>query len=404
MLIAGCSTSQKIVRDLQQPDTHPYFSGIKVYDPVAQKTLIEYNSEKYFTPASTVKLFTLYAALETLGDSIATFALAESKDTLYLKPLADPSFLHDSLPNTTFDFLQNETRTLCVVRDFFPDFVYGDGWQWDDYPYYYMPEKSLLPLYGNVALLQGKHLTPSSFQKNLKTTYRKDFHRDFYQNNFYYNPDKLSKRRKIPFRTSLELSVELLSDTLHKPVFLANSFVDKNFKTKYSTPTLPLYERLMDESENFMAEQLFLILAKQKTDSYEVKNAIDWSMENLFSDIPQSPRWVDASGLSRYNLFAPDEMVYLLEKLLLKQGKEKVKELLPNNGEEGALQKWYPYETTYLYAKTGSVSNNHSLCGYMETKKGNFLIFSYMNNNYQIPSSELRKEMNRVLQDIYNTY
>jgi D-alanyl-D-alanine carboxypeptidase/D-alanyl-D-alanine-endopeptidase (penicillin-binding protein 4) len=124
----------------------------------------------------------------------------------------------------------------------------------------------------------------------------------------------------------------------------------------------------------------------------------------LLPGLPHKPRWVDASGLSRYNLFTPKSMVYLLEKMYDEFGQERMFDLLPKNGEGGHLQKWYPFETTYLYAKTGSVSNNHNICGLLQTKKGTVLIFSYMNNHYMIESNDVRKEMNRVLQEIYNKY
>jgi len=160
----------------------------------------------------------------------------------------------------------------------------------------------------------------------------------------------------------------------------------------------------MDESENFIAEQLFLIISKEKTNHYKVKNTISYALDSLLYDIPNIPRWVDASGLSRYNIFTPKSMVYLLDKLYTDFGEEVTFELMPKNGENGKLQKWYPYESTYLYAKTGSLSNNHNICGYMKTKKGTLLVFSYMNNNFIDKTSDVRVFMNKTLQEIYNTY
>lgn len=318
-------------------------------------------------------------------------------------PLADPSFLHDSLPNKTFDFLIKQSKNITVVSDKFEDFIYGDGWQWDDFQYYYMPEKSLFPLYGNVTLLKGNQIVPKFFQNNLFITSETEKNRDFIENKFFYNIDD-NIRHKVPFKTSLELSVKMLADTLNKPIQLIDNKLDVPFKPYISTPTYPLYGRLMQESENFMAEHLFLQISKQKFNQYKVQSTIDLAMDSLFMDIPQKPRWVDASGLSRYNLFTPHDMVYLLEKLLNDFGQEKALQLMPKNGVGGTLQKWYPYDSTYLYAKTGSVSNNHNLCGYLITKKGTLLIFSYMNNNFTAKSSDVRLEMNEVLQSIYEKY
>jgi D-alanyl-D-alanine carboxypeptidase/D-alanyl-D-alanine-endopeptidase (penicillin-binding protein 4) len=47
-------------------------AGISIYDPAAKKYLYNYNAEKNFIPSSNVKLFTLYAGMKYLGDSITT--------------------------------------------------------------------------------------------------------------------------------------------------------------------------------------------------------------------------------------------------------------------------------------------------------------------------------------------
>ena len=402
LFVQACAT--KKVTPLLQENANNYFSGLVLYNPMTKDTLISYNAEKYFTPASTVKLFTLYVSLKSLQDSIATISYYETENSLYFKPLADPSFLHDSLPNTTFNFLKNTNKELLIHQEPFEDFIYGDGWQWDDFQYYYMPEKSVFPIYANMALLHNNtRLMPSRFNENLKEFDSLKFHRDF-DGNLFYKDKKKRELRKIPFKTSFELARTLLSDTLQKPIYISEKIENKRYKPYISTPLHPIYKRLMDESENFIAEQLFLIISKEKTNHYKVKNTISYALDSLLYDIPNIPRWVDASGLSRYNIFTPKSMVYLLDKLYTDFGEEVTFELMPKNGENGKLQKWYPYESTYLYAKTGSLSNNHNICGYMKTKKGTLLVFSYMNNNFIDKTSDVRVFMNKTLQEIYNTY
>lgn len=404
LVLTGCSVNYRITKDLSDETKNPYFSGLVVYDTETSQYKIAFNAHRYFTPASTVKLFTLYASLHYLSDSIATLSYYENDTALFVKPLADPTFLHDSLPNATFDWLNKKKKKIILVADTFEDAPYGEGWQWDDYPFYYLPEKSLFPIYANLTTIKNGTILPNYFQPELSTTNLDDYHRDFNQNKFYFNPKNSAKTRKIPFKTDLKLSVRLLADTLKQPVTLLDDHARFLYKPYISTPTLPIYHRLMDESENFLAEQLFLIIAKQHTQQYKVSNSIRLVLDSLLTDIPDSPRWVDASGLSRYNLFTPMSMVYVLKKMTQDFGAEKVKQLLPHNGTNGLLQKWYPAETTYLYAKTGSLSNLHGLCGYLITKRGKLLLFSYMNNNYQISSPEVRSQMNRHLQLIYEKY
>ena len=404
LLLFSCG-SGKIEKNSSQFIPSNYFSGLYVYDITTDKAIIDRNSNHYFTPASTVKLFTLYTALKTLPDSIATVTYHNSQDGLYIKALADPSFLYDSLPNSTFDFLKNIQKDIILIPDEFHDFVYGDGWQWDDYQYYYMPEKSLFPIYGNLTTLEGETIYPSYFQNQLETKNASNIYRDFLQNTFYKDSIGTDMQaKKIPFKTSIELSRQLLSDTLQKPVYLTNELEEVQFTPYISTPTYPIYKKLMDESENFIAEQLFLVISKQQFNTYQVENTIQLALDSLIPNIPHKPRWVDASGLSRYNLFTPKSMVFILEKMYKEFGETKLLDLLPQNGTKGSLQKWYPFETTYLYAKTGSLSNNHNICGFIKTKKGKLLIFSYMSNNFVEKSSNIRAVMNKELLKIYNSY
>jgi len=401
LFIQSCAVKKEFQQNIDTYQSQNYFTGLLVVNTHSKDTLINYNSQKYFTPASTTKLFTLYTALKSLPDSIATISYLDTEDRRYFKALADPTFLVDSLPNSTYTFLKKTDKELIFVAEEFSDFIYGDGWQWDDFQYYYMPEKSLFPIYSNLATLQGSQLTPKHFQQFVQKEYKKEYYRDFLQNTFYIDSIPSIKKRFIPFKTSLELSLHLLSDTLHKPIYKANEIEEGDFKPYISTPTKPIYDRLMQQSDNFIAEYLFLIISKSQTNSYRVKNSIQFALDSLLNDIPDKPRWVDASGLSRYNLFTPRSMVYLLHKLYDDFGEEKIFDLLPKNGEGGTLQNNYPFDTTYIYAKTGTVSNNHNLCGFIKTKKGNLLTFSFMNNHYLQKNSMTRKKMNQLLQKLY---
>jgi serine-type D-Ala-D-Ala carboxypeptidase/endopeptidase (penicillin-binding protein 4) len=57
-----------------------------------------------------------------------------------------------------------------------------------------------------------------------------------------------------------------------------------------------------------------------------------------------------------------------------------------------------------VYGKTGTLSNNHSLSGFLITKKGRILIFSIMNNNFTAPTAQVRTRMQELLELIRDTY
>jgi D-alanyl-D-alanine carboxypeptidase/D-alanyl-D-alanine-endopeptidase (penicillin-binding protein 4) len=71
-LITSCSTTKKIEKNIsEQNEKETFFRGLVVFDPALNKELINFNGEKYFTPASNTKLFTFYPTYKTFKDSVA---------------------------------------------------------------------------------------------------------------------------------------------------------------------------------------------------------------------------------------------------------------------------------------------------------------------------------------------
>ena len=165
-----------------------------------------------------------------------------------------------------------------------------------------------------------------------------------------------------------------------------------------------LYTKMLVESDNFIAEQLLLQVGNQVDSSYSVKKAIQYALNNYFQDIPQKPRWVDGSGLSRYNLFTPESLVYLLTKMYREIPREKLLSYFPVGGVSGTLENYYKMKKPFIYAKSGTLSNNHNLSGYLIAKKGKVLIFSYMNNHYQGSSVIRKREMEVLFNELYDAY
>jgi D-alanyl-D-alanine carboxypeptidase/D-alanyl-D-alanine-endopeptidase (penicillin-binding protein 4) len=79
--------------------------------------------------------------------------------------------------------------------------------------------------------------------------------------------------------------------------------------------------------------------------------------------------------------------------------------MLAIGGKTGTIRRYYKGDKEpYVFGKTGSLSNNHNISGYVVTKSGKTLIFSFMNNNFVAPSSKVRGNMEEILKMIYERY
>ena len=407
----SCSSYQKAIRKttdnvLISDFYKNQFAGLLVLDPETNDTLYAHQSKKYFTPASNTKIFTLYSSLQLLPENVPALKYAVDKNTLYIQGTGDPSFLHPHFQDSTsFHFLKKFNNIVLDLTNFEGEKL-GQGWAWDDYQYYYQPEMTPLPLYGNVTTIfntNGLDVTPDFFKDDVvRTWYKKN--RELDHNTFYF-----SKSRKdtieIPYRTDTLLTKKLLESALNKEVALTKQPIEGDKQILYGQPSDSLYIRMMHESDNFIAEQLLILSSSTLSDTLSGKKTREYILKNQLADLEQPPRWVDGSGLSRYNLFSPESMVAVLNKMYQTVPKQRLFTIFPENAVSGTLKSW-DYNGGYpkMYAKSGSLSNNYCLSGYLITSTGKILVFSFMNNHYQQSTSEVKKKMQQVLRQIADLY
>ncbi len=386
--------------------------GVSVYEPATGKYLYNYNADKNFMPSSNVKLFSLYAGMKYLGDSLVGIRYLQTDSTISIIPTGDPTLLHpDFNTQPVFNFLKNTTATIHLRQHYFKPTAYGNGWAWNDYPDYYMAERSPFPVYGNcITFITKKNAVQtipqnlSSFpvvisnqEKNLSTTVK----RDFFTNNFNALLDNKTNETVItPFITSLPLAAKLLSDSLKKNIeIVITDTIVTNVKTVYSRPVDSLFKPMIYHSDNFFAEQTLLMASNAKLGYMSDEAMIDTLLATDLKDIPTKPRWIDGSGLSRYNLFSPKDFIYILDKLQNEFGLDRMKRILPTGG-QGTLSSYYLMDKGFIYAKTGSMSNNVSLSGYLITKNNKLLLFSVMINNYDGGGRAGRKAIEKFIHSI----
>lgn len=415
-LVSLCSCiSQRIHKEVVQMENEfQDHVGLLIYDPIADKNIVEYNSAKYFTPASNTKILTLYGSLLILGDSLPSIYYKEIGDSLIVWGTGDPSFLDEKLAQSAvFEFLRQSKKQIYFSDANFKDHTFGAGWAWDDYSYTFSSEKSPLPIYANRLTLKKEadndypELSPATFKQEFylsDSTSRPGVAREYGSNTFFYEPSDGAVNRQFPFKYSGLLTAQLLSDTLHRPIGYISMPIPDTYSTIFHPQADSIYQMMMQDSDNFIAEQLLLVNAGVIHDTLNTDIAIKYIKEQYFSDMPDEALWRDGSGLSRYNLFTPRSIVWLWNDLLRKKGKEELFRYLAQGGVSGTLKNYYKAPSPYIFGKTGTLSNNHNLSGFLITKKKKLLIFSFMNNNYPTASLPVKKKMEQLLWRVHLNY
>jgi D-alanyl-D-alanine carboxypeptidase/D-alanyl-D-alanine-endopeptidase (penicillin-binding protein 4) len=422
--LVSCSHSirknqvKKIFR--ASPIVNDHFTGFALYDLDEHKMIYELNTDKYYTPASNTKLFTFYTCLKMLGDSIPALKYINRNDSLIFWATGDPSFLHSDLKGIKgFNLLKNSTSPLYFSSGGYTGNFYGDGWPYGDYADYYQAEINELPVEDNVTLIYSDgngnlKIKPSYLQKYLKcdSTFKPatfSVQRNILNNDFIYPAMPIPKkyRAEIPWKVSTALQLELLQDTLKKIITEVKLPMPAAVKTIYNKQADTVYRRMLQPSDNFIAEQLLLVCSSTRFKTLSADSVIAYSVKNYLNDLPDKPQWVDGSGLSRKNLFTPRDIIVLLQKILAEVKDENLlHSLMPAGGVVGTIKSAYKTDNgkPFVWAKTGSLANNHNQSGYLVTRKGKRLAFSFMNNNFTRPTREIRDEMVRIMTYIHETY
>lgn len=380
-------------------------TGFLVVDLASNETLINLNETKYFTPASTTKLFTLYTALKLLGDSLPSLKYRSENNKIIAMGTGDPSWLHPYFNNKTPIHFLARYDSIHLFMDNYAGDKFGPGWTWEDYPYYFSPELSPLPLYGNVVALEindSLNVTPTFFSKNIIKKDRMPL-RSWKENQFYL-PNVKNDTLFVPFITSKELTLKLLNGLIEKKIQIMDSFPSKNWRVLPGIPRDSVLKHMLWKSDNFLAEQLMLTCSSTLSDTLSFEKARNQILDGHLQALRQKPRWVDGSGLSRYNLFTPESMVAVLRKLHAETDSLRLFSLMPQWDFDGTIAIENSNKSSFILAKSGSMGNMYNLCGYLKTKSGRLLAFSFMNNHFRRPSKEVRRDIYDILRLIHEAH
>ena len=352
--------------------------GIKVVAVETGEVIYEKNPHKLHHPASTTKLFTAATALARFGSGyqfettiyVDANADIQVPENIYLKGRADPVLqphhiakLADILLETGVKSIQGDivvdTTYLDTVRE-------GPGWMWDDRPL-------------RISALSIRQIEPE--------------------------PGTRSRALACGYLLKNELmekGIEVTGDVVPGTVPL-----DARRVAKHLSPPLADIIKLMNKpSDNWIAELLFKAIGAEVMGEpgtwQKGRDAVTEFLSETVGELP-AHRFVDGSGLSRYNLLN----VELLTKLLVYMYRnfELMPEYLaslPVAGVDGTLRNRMQSVSAekMLRAKTGTLSGVSALAGYAVTADDEVFAFGILISHYvgsAIPARDIQDQIGNYL-------
>ncbi|WP_404802425.1 D-alanyl-D-alanine carboxypeptidase/D-alanyl-D-alanine endopeptidase [Bacillus shivajii] len=421
----------------EEPHLNGGLTGISIRSASTGETLYEHNGDVRMRPASNMKLFTAAAALSVLGEDyqfkteIRTDGKREEnvlKGNLYLKGFGDPTLLIEDLNQMAKDIVNSGIKIIegDMIGDDsrYDDVRLSPDLIWSDEYAYYGSQISALTLSPNKDFASGtisvevspggKVGDPVNIQLSNKTSDiniineavttspdgetgltidRKHGSNTIIVKGFLPIEAKLEKEL-IAVWEPTQFVLDLFKQELEKQGInvLRTAKVGvtpKDTITLTSHRSIPLSELLipfMKLSNNGHAEVLVKEMGKIEKGEGSWEKGLEVLNEQLSKLDVNSDTLVirDGSGISHVNLIPANEISKLLYHIQKEKWFPVFLKSLPVTGNSdrmigGTLRR--RMESLNVKAKTGTLSTVSSLSGYVETPKGNTLIFSILLNH-----------------------
>ena len=427
--------SAAIDKTIAQSNINKSAVSVSVKDTTTGKVVYRLNDKQPTMPASTLKLITLGASLDTLGYDyeFSTKLYKTTNNDLYLKLGADP-FLTSGGLNTLMEKAVKEKKITSPKIIYIDDYIFdktewGEGWQWDDDLNPLMPkfssyniDKNLLSIIisptnpGSPAQIYTNKFYPITFMNLVTTGTENDIELNRNNSiapNILNISGTINKQitEEIPINNPKRYFILRLEDAIQS----AKMDYYGGFPQK-KTPTTNVYlvaeikhpisqaiKAILMDSNNFVAETVFKLAGAKLVNN---TGSLQHSQEMLnayFNKIgidAQDIKIVDGSGVSKNNIITANFMT----DYLVKQFKnETLKNSMPTAG-EGTLKNRMLYFKDNLRAKTGTLSDVSGIAGYITSRSGKTYAFDIMINDPKTKSNDKKSLEEYIIRDIYTSY
>ena len=451
------STEQQCINNLQeeidnilnQPQRQPENWGIaieKLNRNQNNQIIYQLNNNKYFIPASNIKLITTATALIELGSNftidtpIYMGGSAPNLDSLIIIGKGDPSLKQEQLKQVV-ENLKNEgvksVNQVIFVEDYLPQAKINFSWEFSDVFYYYAVPINSLILDDNVVTLKIK---PSQINDLVLLKWSNDLAGKQWQINnqgvttpadsedsLGVNPDLLEAKLNITGAIAQNAKDDSWWLAIPQPqeyfqdVFLSylaganiafndSKIIDyQEYKSSLEnspkelffavqSPNLSeLIKTVNQNSDNLYAEVLFKYLDANN----QFSNSQETITKVLFNlGIKDGEYKIkDGSGLSRQNLIKPLTFVTLLQQINQSEYREVYRDSLTIAGVQGTLKR--RFQDTDLenkvWGKTGTLTGVSALSGYLFLDNFDDLAFSIIVNNSTASNKALRNTIDSIV-------
>ena len=386
-------------------------------------------------PASTLKVITTAASIDTLGrDYEFTTSLYKSTNNdLYIKLGADPFLTSNDLKTLISRAKEKDIipKTIYTDSNIFDNTEWGEGWQWDDDLNPYMPKFSAYNLDGNLInieitpqkngtapVIAVKPFYPVTIMNLVTTRYNEKNNVTLTRNNsiapniinangtlskqtiikipvnnpqLYFNIrlQEAIRNRKLPYYDSIKIGA-----LPNKNIYLVEKITNSIDKAVLSS---------LKDSNNLVAETLFKLAGRKYANSTgNNQNSINMLLSYLdkLEIKSEDIKIVDGSGVSKNNIITSDFMTDFLIKLSKRENFDEYKEFMPTPG-EGTLKNRMLYFKGNLRAKTGTLSNTSSITGYITTRKGCNYVFNIIIQDAKTSENDKKNIEELILREIY---
>ena len=354
---------------LQDPLFTTASIGIKVVAVDTGEVIYGKNTHKLHHPASTTKLFTAATALAKLGAGYrfeTTLYIDAVANNVYLKGRADPVLQRNDIVKLGDTLLQTGIQSVqgnIVIDETYLDRVpEGPGWMWDDRPLI-------------ISALSIREVKPdtNTWSRGLACGH-------------------LLKTALM--EKGIRVTGGVVSGTVPS---------DAKVIAKHLSPPLADILKLMNKpSDNWIAELIFKTIGAEVIGEPGTWQKGRQAVTEFLSEIMDDPpvhRFVDGSGLSRYNLLnaelLTDLLVHTYHNFALMP---EYLASLPIAGVDGTLKNRMQgmYAEKVLRAKTGTLSGVSALAGYTVTADDEVFAFGILISHYVGPPAVARGIQDKI--------